>query len=204
MKDSLTQLDESNRIELSARRLLLDTGLGDYLKSIGPLEIDGSLALHLMTRRDIDLRIITGEPIDTLTIRGRLSEILVKIPSVWNLQVVDLIAHPGRGKPSGLWMGLKLDFEGHEWHLDVWVAASQSAFARQAIHISSEVRSLIVNLDTEERSKLLDLKVGLNDAFPTVPSCLVYFGYVKCGIRSRRQLSELVVLYTSKPAYFES
>jgi hypothetical protein len=121
-------LDQQNRLQEEASRVLELLGLPDRLCVLGRPVIVGSVALGLMAWRDIDIEVYC-ESVDADAV-FEVARPLASIPGVYKINF-----HDWRGSravpdvPDGYYCGVGYRSpEGNEWKLDLWFVQEDTSY----------------------------------------------------------------------------
>ncbi len=140
-----------------ALNLLDKWNIAEYLNKYGDAYTVGSVALDLMTWRDIDLEVICNkEP--TREDALEVVEILFVENDFRKVTPIDYREGEGVSKPKGLYIGGQyIDEDRNEWKVDIWLLTPDSANAKKK---TQEIRD---KLTPKYRERILNLKSRLHD-----------------------------------------
>jgi len=144
--------NEFKTIKNQADKLLEKWDLLNFLSKYGDAYPVGSVALDLMTWRDIDLEVICAkEPSKDDAID--VSRYLFKIKGFRKVSPIDYSDGDGIKKPKGLYIGAEyVDEDKIKWKVDVWLLSTSLARTKEK---TEEIRS---RLTPEYRKIILDIK----------------------------------------------
>jgi hypothetical protein len=117
MKINLTKL--SKTLHSDAGALLKRTKLIEKLSKYGKVFISGSYDLGLMVDGDIDLFIISNK-IDKKKSVSILKDLIIQNDFNGYLYY-DWAKRKHEGFPNGYYLGLKTEYKGRKWKIDVWL-----------------------------------------------------------------------------------
>lgn len=109
----------SSALENEASTLLNEAGLLNVIRRFGPARAGGSLALGLLTRRELDIDVQLAHDLDIAGFFAIGAALTVGYPVV----KASYSNHFIRGLPgfdAGLFWGVWLDHAGQRWKLDLW------------------------------------------------------------------------------------
>ncbi len=167
-------------LRLEAERLMRQTSLIESLSRIGSTKVGGSFSYRLMVDRDIDIHVLTLLGRNSLPLRARAcQELLRSISNIHKLKLVDFVNHPRDStKPRGIWIGLKIDFNGHVWNVDIWLVESEADLRMQDNHLTIREVDQLKLLSDDEREDILLMKQKNMDSNHRVPSAEIYRTYL--------------------------
>lgn len=139
----------ASELQDEAEALLQESGLLDRLSGFGEVVVTGGYCYRLMTNADLDLYVInpgfTREHMKSL-----LCELIDQ--AFWRGFVFeDWVRFRHEGFPSGLYLGLKRDYRGRFWKVDIWGLHQQPASA-------VELAKAMAELTEEQRKAILLIK----------------------------------------------
>ena len=120
MKIDLMQL--SNSLHLEANSLLKKTKLISKLSKYGKVTLSGSYDLGLMMDGDIDIFII-NKNINKLKSVTILKDLILQNDFNGYLYY-DWTKRSHEGFPKGYYIGLKTDYKGRKWKIDIWLLSN--------------------------------------------------------------------------------
>ncbi|MDC0449148.1 hypothetical protein OAL67_00910 [bacterium] len=149
--------NESKLIKDQADKLLKSWSLLEYLNKYGDAYSVGSVALDLMTWRDIDLEVICDkEPSKNDAID--VARYLFNKDGFRKVSPIDYSDGDGIKKPKGLYIGTEyVDEDKNKWKVDVWLLATNFARTKEK---TEEIRN---RLTPEFRNIILDIKSQVHD-----------------------------------------
>ncbi len=143
-------LDLSASLHRDATALLKKTDLLKKLSKYGEVVLSGSYILDLMMDGDIDLFIV-NEDFDKPKSVKILSELIAQGDFNGYLYY-DWSQRRRAGFPQGFYLGLKTDFRGRKWKVDVWLVNKAFAPTKRLMKMVRE------NLDEKNKKEILRLK----------------------------------------------
>jgi len=173
--------NESKLIKSQADKLLENWNLLNYLNKYGDAYSVGSVALDLMTWRDIDLEVICEkEPSKNDAID--VARYLFNIDGFRKVSPIDYSDGDGIKKPKGLYIGAEyIDLDKNKWKVDVWLLATSLARTKEK---TEEIRN---DLTPEYKEIILDIKSQVHDHplyRKKIVSVDIYDAVIKNGVKN--------------------
>lgn len=149
--------EESNDMRRDALELINKWNLLEHLSKYGDAYTVGSVALDLMTWRDIDLEVICNkEP--TRKNAFEVAELLFLENNFRRVTPIDYRNGDGIAKPKGLYIGGEyINKDKNKWKVDVWLLTPDSANAKKK---TQEIKG---KLTPEYKKRILNLKSQLHN-----------------------------------------
>ncbi len=138
-------------------QLLNTLKLIDILPKYGQTRIVGSMALNLVTRKDIDIE-VTGEVITKDDLAQISSDLIKNTPYRIKVTMIDNLDKHNLTNPQGLYLGIEYYGEKPNkdtpWNIDTWFVQKEQAYGDKNTQITKgkmneELRQLILDLKTE-------------------------------------------------------
>ncbi len=148
MKIDLIKLSKS--LHADADALLKKTKLIKKLSKYGKVSISGSYDLGLMMDGDIDMFVI-DKNIDKQKSVAILEDLILQ-GGFNGYLYYDWTKRKRRGFPRGYYLGLKVDYKGRKWKIDIWLI---NKIYKPAEDLMNFVKK---NLDTKNKKIILELK----------------------------------------------
>lgn len=158
-------LDESRKVKNTADKLLKESGLLDFLKSKGEVIFTGSYQADVMLAPDIDVHIKVNELSQKFAVQTLTELIYQDFFRFFSFR--NFVSNPKEGFPEGYYIGLKIEFEGYEWKVDVWLVAEMDENQMELIEHVHE-------LDEESKEKILEMKQDKIDGKTEMTSLEIY------------------------------
>lgn len=153
-------------LQQEAKDALKDLGLLNILSKFGTPEIIGSMALQVLTRRDIDIEIVTGNPNREDSAKV-VFELVKSAKNRIDFDVTDNTTKENPVTPRGFYIGMKyfgnLGYPERKaahpdvWTIDMWFVKNENAIGR------AKTREMKDRLTEEKRRYILEIKNALKD-----------------------------------------
>lgn len=160
-------------LQKEANEILSDLQLVELLKKYGRLKIVGSLALGLMSWKDIDLLVETKPSYNDCL---EVVNYLFKIKKVYNLHLQDFRKSVFIDRPKGIYIGIKYlngKTKDDLWKIDVWFMETSKTeqtldFVKE--NLTNDTRKIILEIKNEIRKKAWGKKISGLDVYKAVLS----------------------------------
>ncbi|MFZ4648432.1 MAG: hypothetical protein ACOYMB_02210 [Patescibacteria group bacterium] len=161
----------SNTLHQEADVLLKKTDLVKKLLKYGEVVVSGSYAMDLMMDGDIDLFIINKDLNKKRSIEI-LNDLIIQNDFNGYLYY-DWTERKHIGFPKGFYIGLKTDFKGRKWKVDVWMI-------NEIFKPTEKLMNLVrTNLNEKNKKQILKLKYQAKAKNLGVRSSEIYFKVLK-------------------------
>jgi hypothetical protein len=139
-----------NQLQAEAQNILDKMGLISFLEKYGQPIIVGSVAVGLMTWRDIDIEVVVNKvSIEDLL---EIAKFLIQNPNIRNIQLQDntgLRLNPQN--PNGMYVGFKYKDE-KDWKGDIWLLSENQHTGKD------DIEWLNTNMTPERKEAILMIK----------------------------------------------
>lgn len=136
---------------------LLEKFIYPILNKFGDIEVGGSYVYKLLSHPDIDLSVVNSNL--TKQMFADLCAELIALENVFNFRSCDRanFAHRQTGeRPTGYWISPTVDYEEHEWNLDIWFQTPKHHSSNTDFYLEK-----LTKLSDEKRITILSLKEEL-------------------------------------------
>ena len=144
-------IKQSEELQKEGMSFLKNIRLIEELSKYGDPKIVGSMDSGLMTWRDIDIE-IEKEELSENDYWQAVKFIFYLTNHYHNTFIQDFRGSKNPNTPKGLYIGAKIDYEGHEWKIDIW-------FFKPGDHQEPNYSNWIKGkLNNENRKVILEIK----------------------------------------------
>jgi hypothetical protein len=187
-----TLVAEATEWQENADQLLEQSELLPLLRRYGEVYVTGSYRYGLMMGADVDLYLLHPD-----ASKERAASLLLELihQGVWNAFLFgDWVQFHRSGFPTGYYLGLKRDFAGARWKVDIW-------------HMPTVPNDLLDynqwlehSLTPESRALILEIKRVARQEGWKVPGTTIYDAVLQGNVASLAEFREKVALLTDSQA----
>ncbi len=165
---------ESHRWQKDADSLIQESSLISGLSKFGTPDFTGSYKYQLMLDGDIDIYLITPNA-NKKTAKHLIDELINQ--GFWNgYMLFDWVNFRRDYFPEAYYVGMKTDYKGHKWKVDIWVL---DQFPPTHKEYNDWLEG---HLNESNREIILRLKAARKDKGWTVDGKTIYDAVIKEGI----------------------
>lgn len=170
-------LEQAKAWRQEADALLAESGLPQVLERVGTVQYTGSYDYDVLLGPDVDIYVLVPDAQAKESARTALDTLIEQ--NYWNGYLYyDFAVHPSvhhPGFPESYYVGVKGDFRGHRWKVDIWFGPSDVLYANNAW-----IKPLLAD---ENRPVILALKHARNEGELHAESHEIYTAVLKDGVR---------------------
>ncbi|MCA9376943.1 hypothetical protein H6762_00750 [Candidatus Nomurabacteria bacterium] len=148
----LTEIADRNR--MTADEILSSTELLSTLRHLGEVRMVGSFEYNCMTRKDIDLYIISQDLPARVDVEKVVSELLRA--GFQTVGFADNHADRDTDKPDGYYIEIIHSESREKWKLDIWIVMKDDKFHARSLDVAERLK--VQTKDPTKRGDLLKLK----------------------------------------------